>query len=341
LLACTAASATELVRVRISGFDGSEPAALSSASHPELFVLDPSIALAELVATNPANPSKADHGPAAWLPELTPPQTVGDVFGSIELRITPVSGQALALGALHFRTAALVAEQPTHLALTGPGLDVLALLPGSRFVPAGFDPIVATTLSLAEPTTATLLLDTPASDQPASFVFGTGTNFPGTPGGPAGFRDVDLVVATPLCEPTPRADCAATTHAKLRLAEGRLERRLGWRFTAPGALLDALAGVDAAPLFGWCVYQDDALEFAAGVGPDVCGSGSCWKEQRRGFRYRNDGARLALRESRRGVRGALATRLPFFARPPPPGALSSQLTRSDDGACFESSLSLP
>jgi hypothetical protein len=339
LLLASAGTAAELVRVRVSQLDGSEPAALSSATHPDLFVLDPRIALAELVATNPASPGKADHGPGTWLPEQTPPQTVGDAFGSLELRVTPVSGEPVTFGVLHFRTGALAAG-PTHFALTGPGLDVAALLPGSRALTLGFDPIVPTTLSLDEPATVTLLLDAPPSDQPASFVFSTQTNFPGTPGGPAGFRDVDLVLATPLCEAAPRAGCAVAETAKLRFAEGRLESRLAWRFTAPGALLAPLGPVDDVPLFGWCVYQDDGLEFAAGVGPDVCGKGSCWQELRRGYRYRDGGARLVLR-AKRDVRGALEARLPFFARPPPPGALRSQLVRSDDAECFDAAVALP
>ena len=337
LLACTAASATELVRVRVSQFDGSEPAALSSASHPQLFALDPSIAFAELVATNPADPRKEDHGPARWLPVMTPSPGLSLTYGVIELRITPASGQAVAFGVLHFRTEALVASNPSFFELSGSHYPDFQVIPG---------------ISLRSAATRTFLLEAPASDAVTSFRWSTAGFMTGMPGGPAGFSGVDLVVSSPLCEAAPREACEEATRSAV---SQKVDRRRGWwldwSWNARGAAFEPLGGVDAAPLFAFCLYDDDERLSSTPFGPDLCGEASCWKEGRRSFRYRSldrcGVMKLRSRQTERGVAGSLAAAIPPQGTPPfalglplPPGEYRAQLVRSDAG-CFEASFTLP
>src|SRR5262245_48091234 len=82
------APARELVRVRISQFTGAEPLVVDSVTHPELFVLDPSIASVTLAANNEGDPSKGDDGPGRYLPVLSP-AFLGAASGVVDVVIRP------------------------------------------------------------------------------------------------------------------------------------------------------------------------------------------------------------------------------------------------------------
>jgi hypothetical protein len=192
-LAPAPASARELVRVRISRFTGAEPAEIDSTSHPDLFVLDPTIKGARLGAFNPLFPSKLDRGPARWLPTLTP---AVDDAGAIFLGVTVQGTTPLALTALDFKAAAL---EPSN--------------PSSLFVGANFDDFVSRrdVIDLAAPSQRHVTFDEPPSENDFTMGWFPGTDFGDFGGGEAGFVDDDIVVSGDVvlsgCPPVPATGC--------------------------------------------------------------------------------------------------------------------------------------
>jgi hypothetical protein len=325
------AAAEEWVRVRISRFAGDEPLALSSESHPDLFELHPSIAKAELEAINPQDPTKEDHGPGTWLPVLSAPD------GRIELRVEPAPGQPVALGVLHFQAASPVTRAFGFLFL---------LLGGSRGTPVEY------AIVPGPPSAYTVMLDGAASDAPAAFRWDAAGSLGTRPSAPAGFRDLDLVLTAPLCEDAPREECRASARASLSLDGTNHPFTVpspdsvtwSWKAESGGP---APRRPDAEPLFAFCLYDQRGLVLQATIGPQACGTRSCWKDGRNGFRYRSprtlDGhlTDLALGGAQRAS-GRLRARFEFSPASIGPlplhdgAGVRSQLVRSDDGECFES-----
>lgn len=177
------ASAQELVRVRISDMDGSEPGTISSVSHPALFDLGPQIASAELTFLNPAAPSKNNIGPAIWMPALTPFSVSDpDPAGRIDLTITPVGGEMVSYGGVTYTTGARYANNPSSLRLQSSADGFAATLS-----------VIATNMQQTE----TTALPTTPTDVPFVIRWEAHDDFGAFGGGEAGFAAGDVVVSAP------------------------------------------------------------------------------------------------------------------------------------------------
>lgn len=174
----------ELVRVRISDMNGSEPGTISSVSHPALFDLDPRIAFVELTFLNPEAPVKNDVGPARWQPALTPLPPAVLTAGIIELTITPVVGSPVGYDRIRFTSSARFSANPSSLRLQS-SEDGFA----STLLVIDLDSEHDSSVSLA----------TSISDAPFVFRWEAHNDFGEHGGGESGFSSRDIVVteATP------------------------------------------------------------------------------------------------------------------------------------------------
>jgi hypothetical protein len=185
----TNTQAAELVRVRISAMDGSEPGTINSSTYPSLFVIDSRIASAELTFQNPAAPTKNNLGPATWMPALTPSSvSAPQPGGYIQLTITPVTGQPISYGSITYTTSARYAANPSSLRLLS-SQD-------------GFSSTLAV-INLDSERTGTVNLTTTASDSPFIFQWIAADDFGANGGGEAGFSSNDLVVSDVPAATTP------------------------------------------------------------------------------------------------------------------------------------------
>ncbi len=168
----------ELVRVRVSAMDGSEPANISSATHPGLFALDPRIEAAEITYLNPNAMDKGDEGPATFFPALTPdpPQNPA---GYIELTITPAAGEPIAARQVTYTTSAKFPNNPSSLQLRS-SEDSFAT--------------VLSTIQTDQERTETVPANTTLGDAPFAFRWIAGNDFGENGGGNSGFSTNDIVV---------------------------------------------------------------------------------------------------------------------------------------------------
>jgi hypothetical protein len=334
-----AARATELVRVLVSQFDGTEPASISSATHPDLFVLDAAIASAELTATNPLGEFKTDDGPASWFPSLAPTPPA-EVAGRIELSIAPVAGSPVSFGAIRFRTAALFDSNPSSFVL--------------QWSEDGFaDPLLLIDLSAAA--TATVGVTAPADDQPTIFRWLAGNAFGENGGGQAGFTGEDVVVFSSLCDATPRSGCAApgASNLKLLAPDDAAKRKLFWSWREGTASSAQFGNPTATTIFALCLYDDGALVLPAIVAPeDVCGKKPCWKPLKNGsgFTYgraKNQANGIAAMKLQEGDGKARISVVGVGQNLGLPESIAQtsdvtvQLVRSDGADCFESVFTAP
>jgi len=327
------ASATELVRVRITQFTGAEPAALSSGAQPGLFVLDPSIASATLTAVNPAAASVDDQGPGRWLPLMTPAPPAATA-GTIELTITPQSGSPVRMGLLRFRADARFPANPSAFVLTS-SLDAFAT------------PLAV--IDLASSASTTRFPSASASDAAVTFRWTAGNDFGDNGGGAAGFGGEDIVVATEACPSDPAPGCAAPGRASLSLSAGS-GQKLAWSWSrgsaAPGDFGDPSEGT----LLALCIYDERGLALQALPSSGLCGKKPCWKAQSSGFSFKDkSGGQNGLtalklkagdgKASIKLVGAGSQLDLPL----PLAGAtgVRAQLVRSDGTACFESVFPAP
>ena len=169
---------TELVRFRVSALVGSELTSLSSDTNPDLFVLAPSIGLAEISYFNPNATSKQDEGPATFMPALTPnpPQ---DPAGYIQLTIIPASGSPVAVRQISYTTRAVFSNNPSSIQLRTSD-DVFATAVST----------VATDTERSD----TASLDTDPAAAPFLIRWVAGNDFGEQGGGRAGFVTNDVVV---------------------------------------------------------------------------------------------------------------------------------------------------
>lgn len=200
----TSAQAAELVRVRISAMDGSEPGTISSSTHPSLFVLDARIASAELTFQNPAAPLKNNLGPATWKPALTPFSiSEPDPAGYIQFTITPLTGQPVSYGTITYTTSARFARNPSSLRL--------------QYSQDGFSSTLSV-VNLDSEQTETINLTTTASDSPFRFRWEANDDFGVNGGGEAGFSSNDLVISEVVPVPVPAIGVGGMIVLSLSLA---------------------------------------------------------------------------------------------------------------------------
>lgn len=329
----SAARAGELVRVLVSQFDGTEPATLSSDTHPQLFVLDPSIESVELTAVNPIVESKNDNGPGNWFPNMTPIVS-GNEPGVIDLTVRPHVGSPVSIGAIRFRTAALFDSNPSSFVF--------------RSSADGFGAALAV-VDLAAPETTTIGLAATASDEPTTFRWEAGNDFGENGGGEAGFTGQDVVVVSTLCGSAPTSGCAAPGKSSLKLIGSSVsaKRMLAWTWSKGVAEAAAFGDPVTTSILALCVYADGELAQQSVVGPgETCGKKSCWKPAFRGagFAYRRSGGNadgivgVKLKAgpgtaalSVLGKGAALDLPLPLTQAT----EVTAQLVRSDGADCFE------
>jgi hypothetical protein len=332
LLLAGPAPADELVRVRITRFTGAEPASLSSASHPQLFVLAPGIASAQLTAVNdPA--AIEDGGPGRWLPVMTPAPPSATA-GTIELTITPQPGSPVAMRLLRFRADARFTSNPSSFVLTS-SLD-------NHVTPLAL-------IDLAESVTTTRFPNAAASDAAVTFRWTAGNDFGENGGGAAGFGGEDVVVATPACPSVPAPDCADPGGASLSLSATR-GQELAWSWSGGSAALGDFGAPDQGALLAFCLYDESGLALQALAGSGACGKKPCWKAQSSGVSFKdktggeNGITALKLKAGDGKASIKLAGRGSQLDLPLPLAAATgvrAQLVRSDGGACFESVFPAP
>jgi hypothetical protein len=269
LLCADLSSATELVRVRITQFTGAEPTSISSASHPQLFVLAPSIASAQLTAVNdPANIE--DAGTGRWLPVMTPaPPSV--TAGTIELTITPQSGSPVAMRLIRFRADARFPANPSAFVFTS-SLDNHA------------SPLAL--IDLVESVTTTRFPPAAPSDAAVTFRWTAGNDFGDNGGGAAGFGGEDIVVASAACPADPAPGCHAPGRASLSLSADP-DQQLAWSWSQGNAPPSEFGDPSEGTLTALCIYDESGLALQALAGSGLCGSKPCWKTQSRGFSFKD------------------------------------------------------
>jgi hypothetical protein len=330
LLLTGPAAADELVRVRISQFTGAEPTAISSASHPALFELAPSIASATLTAVN--DPATIENdGAGRWLPVMTPaPAAAND--GTIELTITPQSGSPVAMRLIRFRADARFPSNPSAFVLTS-SLDAHAT------------PLALIDLAASE--TTTRFPDAAASDAAVTFRWTASNEFGDNGGGAAGFGGEDIVVAAGACPAAPAPGCHAPGRASLSLSADP-DQQLAWSWSQGNAPPSEFGDPSQGTLMALCVYDEGGLALQALAGSGLCGSKPCWKTQSRGFSFKDktggengitslklkggDKASISLR----GAGSQLDLPLPLATAT----GVRAQLV-SSDAACFESVFPAP
>jgi hypothetical protein len=269
LLLAGPAAADELVRVRITQFTGAEPASLSSASHPQLFVLAPGIASAQLTAVNdPA--AIEDGGPGRWLPVMTP-EPESATAGTIELTVTPESGTPVAMRLLRFRADARFTSNPSAFVLTS-SLD-------NHVTPLAL-------IDLAESATTTRFPNAAASDAAVTFRWTASNDLGDNGGGAAGFGGEDIVVATEACPTDPAPGCHAPGRASLSLSADP-DQRLAWSWSRGNAPPSEFGDPSEDTLVALCIYDESGLALQALAGSGLCGRNPCWKLQSRGFSFKD------------------------------------------------------
>lgn len=131
----------ELVRVRISQMDGSEPGSIDSDSHPGLFQLDGRIDRVVLEFFNDQSKEpKRDTTPVSWRVPLTPNIAPADSAGGfISLRIIPIVPTSLDFGSIEFTTSAATPNEPSGLRLVVSGPPGARTFDGMPFFPVPTD----------------------------------------------------------------------------------------------------------------------------------------------------------------------------------------------------------
>ena len=173
------ATAQELVRIKVSQLTGAEPGSFSSASHPTLFALHPSIASVGVTFVNPRSPIKNNTGAATYFPGLTPIVFGEGPVGYIEITITPATG-AVPASAMTVTTAALFPTNPSSL--------VVATNADAFTAPRAV-------INTAATATNTVPLAAGIVGLPLKIRFSAGNDFGENGGGQAGFTTNDLVIS--------------------------------------------------------------------------------------------------------------------------------------------------
>ena len=124
----------ELVRIRVSQMDGTEPGAIDSDSHPELFQLDGRIDRVELEFVNPQSEEpKRDATPGTWRVPLTPNIPPAEsAAGFIRLRIIPIVPTSIDYGSVEFTLSAAKPNEPSGLQMVISGTPGANTLDGER-----------------------------------------------------------------------------------------------------------------------------------------------------------------------------------------------------------------
>ena len=166
-----------LVRFKVSELTGMEPTTVTSASHPGLFELHPSIASVSIAQFNENGPFKPDDTPMTWRPSLapSPPHMIPS---TITLTITP-AGDAVSYSSVTFTISADVPNNPSSIRLKSSS--------------DGFASTLQTYLTDVE-RTDTVLLTTTESASPFQLVWEAHNDGGANGGGSAGFSTQDLVV---------------------------------------------------------------------------------------------------------------------------------------------------
>jgi hypothetical protein len=173
-------SSVPLVQVLVSQMTGAEPATIASDTHPDLFVLHPSVEHAVLTAFNPSLPFKEDLGPATWMPTLGPPSTAAPLEGGhIELTITPAGGAPVEVTLVTYTVAARFSGNPSSLRLTASD--------------DGFSQVWSV-VDLASPQAESVFVSVATGGAPVSLRGEAHDDFGEAGGGQAGFVERDLVV---------------------------------------------------------------------------------------------------------------------------------------------------
>ncbi|MDA2919258.1 hypothetical protein MYX76_07185 [Desulfobacterota bacterium AH_259_B03_O07] len=183
------AFAADLVTINLDQFVGNEPATITSATHPALFTLDPSVASVLLTGDNPCVPIKNDNGAGNWFPSMTPfIASSCTTPGFIELHIVPNPDTQLEYACISFRTEALFASNPSSFQL--------------KFSEDSFSSTLVT-INLASARTTSVDLTTTQGSNSFSFIWFAGNDFGERGGGEAGFTTENLVVSDTSCPPRP------------------------------------------------------------------------------------------------------------------------------------------
>jgi hypothetical protein len=352
LLPAAGGLAGPLVRVLVSQFDGSEPAAVSSISNPALFQLAPEIEYAVLKAVNPAGAFKENDGPGNYLPALTPIiPGFNDEPGYILLEVTPKSGMPVKPGAVTFQPGAKFPGNPSSLRFLTSADDYSATV-------ASIDTAVTTPWGIA--------VDLPTTADTFGFIWLAANDFGDFGGGQAGFSGQDIVVRE-ACAAAPRSLCAEFAKASISMQgdPSPSRNRLSWsgKGTPPILVEGAAQPVEvfgnpvstAGNGYDVCLYDGGGLVAqlplaAAGT----CGKKPCWKSNgKTSVRFANRAAThegiasLALKASARGVALKLAGQGAYLDLPLPVAqlpSLSIQLVRDPVGRsvfCLQSDFQAP
>lgn len=174
-----APTGTQLVKVHISSFLGSEGLTLDSDVQPSLFTLDPRIQRVTIEAVNPISPVKVDAEPGTWRPSMTPLTSGNLIPGEIQMLVEFKPATSIGWQAVQARTGAVFASNPSSF--------LLLRVTGGMDVPLR-------TINMDTPRTTTTTLGGGVSSESLFLVWRAGNDFGEKGGGSAGFEDVDIVV---------------------------------------------------------------------------------------------------------------------------------------------------
>lgn len=168
-----------LVRVHVASFLGTEGLTLDSDLQPALFTLDPRIDRVTIQAVNPTAPNKHDTQPGTWRPALTPVDAGNPVAGEIRMLVQLAPATSLGWEAVHVRTGATFASNPSSL--------LLLRVTGGVEVPLR-------TIPLDAPRSTTTALGGSVSSESLLVVWRAGSELGENGGGSAGFEDLDILI---------------------------------------------------------------------------------------------------------------------------------------------------